>query len=234
MARLGGFHRVCARAFLPELNQIDAASFVRRETVIASAPLVPEIRLHLASEVLPLWQATEADLAERGLPPPYWAFAWPGGQALARHLLDHPDLVRGAKVLDFAAGSGLGAIAAVKAGAASVAAAEIDRFAIAAISLNATLNNVAVVTLEKDIVGDHGPWDVILAGDVCYERPMAERVSRWLKDMAQQGVRVLMGDPGRNYLPGSGLSEVARYQVPTSLDLEDRTMRETIVWSWSS
>ena len=216
------------------MKDIDAASFVRRETVIASPPLVPEIRLHLASEVVPLWQATEADLAKQGLPPPYWAFAWPGGQALARHLLDHPELVRGARVLDFAAGSGLGAIAAHMAGAASVAAAEIDRFAIAAISLNATLNDVAVATIEKDIVGEHGSWDVILAGDVCYERPMAERVSRWLKDMAQQGVRVLMGDPGRNYLPSSGLSEIARYQVRTSLDLEDRTMRETIVWSWNS
>ena len=215
------------------MNEEDAASFVRRETVIASPPLVPEIRLHLASEVVPLWQATEADLAKQGLPPPYWAFAWPGGQALARHLLDHPDLVRGARVLDFAAGSGLGAIAARRAGAASVAAAEIDRFAIAAISLNAALNDVAVTTIEKDIVGEHGPWDAILAGDVCYERPMAEQVSRWLKDMAQQGVRVLMGDPGRNYLPGTGLSEIARYQVPTSLDLEDRTMRETIVWSWN-
>ncbi len=214
------------------MNQIDAASFVRRETVIASPPLVPEIRLHLANEVVPLWQATEADLARQGLPPPYWAFAWPGGQALARHLLDHPDLVRGARVLDFAAGSGLGAIAAARAGAQSVAAAEIDRFAIAAIGLNAALNDVRVATIEKDIVGEYGPWDVILAGDVCYERPMAERVSDWLKDMAHQGIRVLMGDPGRNYLPGSGLSEIARYQVPTSLDLEDRTMRETIVWAW--
>lgn len=216
------------------MNDLDAAAFVRRETVIASPPLVPEIHLHLASEVVPLWQATEADLARQGLPPPYWAFAWPGGQALARHLLDHPELVRGARVLDFAAGSGIGAIAAAKAGAASVAAAEIDRFAIAAIRLNSGLNDVALGTIENDVVGQSGPWDVILAGDVCYERPMAERVSPWLADMARRGVRVLMGDPGRNYLPGSGLAEIARYQVPTSLDLEDRTLRETIVWVWQT
>ncbi len=214
------------------MTDIDPAAFVRRETVIASPPLVPEIRLHLASEVVPLWQATEADLARKGLPPPYWAFAWPGGQDLARHLLDHPELVRGSRVLDFAAGSGIGAIAAVKAGAVSVAAAEIDRFAIAAIRLNGTLNDVEVATIESDIVGESGPWDVILAGDVCYERPMAERVSCWLADMAGRGVRVLIGDPGRNYLPGSGLSEIARYSVPTSLDLEDRTLRETIIWAW--
>ena len=214
------------------MNDLDAASFVRRETVVASPPLVPEIRLHLASEVVPLWQATEADLARQGLPPPYWAFAWPGGQALARHLLDHPELVRGARVLDFAAGSGIGAIAAAKAGAANVAAAEIDRFAIAAIHMNGALNGVDVATIENDIVGQNGPWDVILAGDVCYERPMAERVSGWLAAMARRRVRVLMGDPGRNYLPGSGLAEIARYSVPTSLDLEDRTLRETIVWAW--
>ena len=193
---------------------------------------MPEIRLHLASEVVPLWQATETNLTERGLPPPYWAFAWPGGQALARHLLDHPDLVAGRRVLDFAAGSGLAAIAASKAGAASIAAAEIDRFAIAAIGLNAELNGVDLELIEADILGQAGGWDVVLAGDVCYERPMAERVGRWLGQLADGGTRVLMGDPGRNYLPTNGLREIARYRVPTSLDLEDRISRETIVWAW--
>jgi predicted nicotinamide N-methyase len=213
------------------LNPLD---FVLAETVIATPPLVPEIRLHLASEVVPLWQATETNLTERGLPPPYWAFAWPGGQALARHLLDHPDLVRGKRVLDFAAGSGLAAIAAAKAGAASAAAAEIDRFAIAAIGLNAKLNSVGLETIEADILGQAGGWDVVLAGDVCYERPMAERVGQWLGRLAAGGTRVLMGDPGRNYLPTTGIREVARYQVPTSLDLEDRISRETIVWLWEA
>lgn len=211
---------------------LDPIDFIRAETVIATPPLVPEIRLHLASEVVPLWQATEANLTERGLPPPYWAFAWPGGQALARHLLDHPDLVAGRRVLDFAAGSGLAAIAASKAGAASIAAAEIDRFAIAAIGLNAELNGVDLELIEADILGQAGGWDVVLAGDVCYERPMAERVGRWLGQLADGGTRVLMGDPGRNYLPTNGLREIARYRVPTSLDLEDRISRETIVWAW--
>jgi predicted nicotinamide N-methyase len=213
------------------LNPLD---FVLAETVIAAPPLVPEIRLHLASEVVPLWQATETNLTERGLPPPYWAFAWPGGQALARHLLDHPDLVRGKRVLDFAAGSGLAAIAAAKAGAASASAAEIDRFAIAAIGLNAKLNGVGLEAIEADILGQAGGWDVVLAGDVCYERPMAERVGQWLGRLAAGGTQVLMGDPGRNYLPTTGLREVGRYQVPTSLDLEDRISRETIVWLWEA
>ncbi len=216
------------------MSETDPIAFVRRETIISSPPLVPEIRLHLASEVVPLWQATEADLEKQGLPPPYWAFAWPGGQALARYLLDHPHELRGQRVLDFAAGSGLAAIAAAKTGAASVAAAEIDRFAIAAIGLNAGLNAVALDLIEKDIMGEDGPWDVILAGDVCYERPMAERGGRWFARLAASGKRVLMGDPGRNYLPAAGLSEVARYQIPTSLDLEDRISRETVVWLWDA
>ena len=211
------------------LNPVD---FVLAETIIASPPLVPEIRLHLANEVVPLWQATEADLTERGLPPPYWAFAWPGGQALARYLLDRPDLVAGKRVLDFAAGSGLAAIAAARAGAASVAAAEIDRFAIAAIGLNADLNGVDLEMIEADIIGQSLGWDVVPAGDVCYERPMAERAGGWLGELAASGASVLMGDPGRNYLPAMGLREVARYRVPTSLDLEDRVSRETIVWAW--
>ncbi len=216
------------------MSPANPAAFIRQQTAVASPPLVPEIRLHLANEMVPIWQATEADLERHGLPPPYWAFAWPGGQALARHLLDHPALVRGARVLDFAAGSGLGAIAAAKAGAANVTAAEIDRFAIAAIALNAALNKVSVATIEQDILGQAGDWDVILAGDVCYERPMAERVSQWLASLAAAGRRVLMGDPGRDYLPRQGLAEIARYRVPTSLDLEDRAVRETVIWQWQA
>ena len=216
------------------MKSAEPLDFVRSETIIATPPLVPEIRLHLASEVVPLWQATEANLTERGLPPPYWAFAWPGGQALARYLLDKPDLVRGKRVLDFAAGSGLAAIAAAMAGASSVEAAEIDRFAIVAIGLNAALNGVTLGLIEADILGAPGRWDVVLAGDVCYERPMAERVGQWLAALSKAGTLVLMGDPGRNYLPVAGLSEVARYQVPTSLDLEDRISRETIVWLWDA
>ena len=208
----------------------DPAAFVAAQTVLATPPLVPEIRLHMATEITPLWQATEARLAESGVAPPYWAFAWPGGQAVARHLLDHPALVAGKRVLDFAAGSGLAAIAAAMAGAASVEAAEIDALACAAIALNAAANGVAVACRAADLVDGPGAWDVVLAGDVCYERPMAERVMPWLRRLAGTGALVLMGDPGRNYLPASGLAEVARLVVPTSRELEDRTERETVIW----
>ena len=214
----------------------DPSAFIRAETAISAPPLVPEIRLHLASEILPIWQATEADLARHGLPPPYWAFAWPGGQALTRHLLDHRELVAGRRVLDFAAGSGLSAIAAAMAGASAVTAADIDPFARAAIALNANTNGVDVALIEEDILGSPGDWpsdwDVILAGDVCYERPMAERVASWFTVLANAGRLVLIGDPGRSYLPGSGLREIARYQVPTTLELEYCTLRETVVWRW--
>lgn len=212
----------------------DPAAFIRAETALAAPSLVPEVRLHLASEILPIWQATEADLERHGLPPPYWAFAWPGGQALTRHLLDHRDLVAGRRVLDFAAGSGLTAIAAALAGAASVSAAEIDPFARVAIALNAAANGVHIGLIEEDIVGRPGDWDVILAGDVCYERPMAERVADWFGALARDGRLVLVGDPGRSYLPASGLSEIGRYQVPTSLELEYCTLRETVVWRWDA
>jgi predicted nicotinamide N-methyase len=208
----------------------DPAAFILAQTAIAAPPLTPEIRLHLATEITPIWEATEASLTRMNLPPPYWAFAWAGGQALTRFLIDHPDWVRGKRVLDFAAGSGLSAIGAAKAGAALVQAAEIDDYAIAAIALNARINDVAIELLREDLVGVDPRWDVVLAGDVCYERPMAERVIAWFRALAGRGVAILMGDPGRAYLPQSGLVELARYQVPTSLELEDRTMRETIVW----
>jgi predicted nicotinamide N-methyase len=211
-------------------SAVDPAAFIQAQTVIAAPPLTPEVKLHLATEITPIWEATEATLAKMNLPPPYWAFAWAGGQALTRFLLDHSDWVKGKRVLDFAAGSGLSAIGAAKAGAAQVQAAEIDDYAIAAIALNARVNNVAIELVREDLVGVEPRWDVVLAGDVCYERPMAERVIAWFRVLAGRGVAVLMGDPGRAYLPQSGLVELGRYQVPTSLELEDRTMRETIVW----
>ena len=208
-----------------------AERFVLANTAIAAAPLVPEIRLHLATEVTPLWQATESELARSGLEPPFWAFAWPGGQALARYVLDRPELVRNRRVLDIAAGSGLAAIAAAKAGAARVVANEIDDFAAVALALNAALNGAAVEVSRRDLLGGSvDRFDVVLAGDVCYERPMTERIVPWLRARAAEGALVLLGDPGRAYLPSSGLVELARYDVPTTLELEDRTLRETVVW----
>jgi predicted nicotinamide N-methyase len=210
---------------------LDPALFVRRNTVIAAPPLVPEIRLHLATEITPIWQATEDSLASGAVPPPFWAFAWAGGQALARYILDHPAEVAGRFVLDFGAGSGLVAIAAAKAGAARVLAAEIDHFAAAAIAINATLNAVAVTVTTADVIDTPDPrWDVVVAGDVCYEQPMAARVARWLAALAGRGSLVLLGDPGRAYLPTNGLRECARYVVPTSTEIEDREFRDGIVW----
>ncbi len=208
----------------------EPAAFITAQTILLHPPLVPEIKLHLASEITPIWQATEAELAQMNLPPPYWAFAWPGGQALTRFLLDHPDWVKGKRVLDFAAGSGLSAIGAARAGAARVEAAEIDAYAGAAILLNAKANNVVVDLVVEDLIGQPPRWEIVLAGDVCYEKPMADRVIAWFRALAGRGVAVLMGDPGRAYLPASGLVELARYQVPTTLELEDREMRETVVW----
>ncbi len=208
----------------------DPVAFIRDNTQVATASLIPEIRLHLATEVVPLWQATEATLEKAGLPPPYWAFAWPGGQAVARHVLDNPRLVAGRRVLDLAAGCGVAAVAAAMLGARA-SASEIDRFALAAIGLNAALNGVEVAPIDRDVLDDPpGDWDTVLAGDLCYERPMADRVASWIKAQARAGVTVLMGDPGRAYKPSDGLAEVARYVVPTSKDLEDRETRETIVW----
>jgi predicted nicotinamide N-methyase len=209
----------------------DRTDFVRRNTAIARPPLVPEIRLHLAGEVTPIWQATEESLAQAGAPPPFWAFAWAGGQALARYLLDHPEIVVGRSVLDFGAGSGLVAIAAAKAGARHVLAADIDPFAAAAIALNAALNDVTVAVTRGDLVGAAAPgWEVVTAGDVCYERDMAERLVPWLRRLAANGTLVLLGDPGRAYLPAAGLAERARCLVPTSREIEDRDTRETAVW----
>lgn len=203
-------------------------SFIREATAPQTPPLVPEIRLYLASEILPLWRKTEEELEREGIPPPYWAFAWAGGQALARYILDTK--LRGTSVLDFGSGSGLVAIAAAKAGAAKVLAADIDRFSAAAIALNAQENGVEVTVTTDDLIGQDGGWDVILIGDMCYERPLAERLMAWLTERAKAGVTVLLGDPGRSYFPKSGVEKLATYRVQTSRELEDRDVRETSVY----
>jgi predicted nicotinamide N-methyase len=207
----------------------DAAAFVRDHTRPGRAPLVPEIVLHLASEITPIWQATEDWLAARNVAPPFWAFAWPGGQALARHVLDAPAAVAGRRVLDFAAGGGIAAIACARAGAALVEAAEIDPLAIAAIGLNAAANHAAVATTLGDVVGAACRWDMILCGDICYEAPMSGHILPWLRAMAAQ-CEVWLADPARGYQPRDGLARIGRYTVPTTRELEDRTQREVTLF----
>lgn len=202
-------------------------AFIAAHAALTAPPLVPEIKLRLATEVVPLWRATEEELAEIGVPPPYWAFAWAGGQALARYVLDNPSQVAGKHVLDIGAGSGLVAIAAAKAGAASVLAADIDAFSCAAIRLNAAANQCRVVVRQDDLIGSGCDWDVILVGDLFYERPLAERLLAWLGPLC---VPALLGDAGRNYFPKERVERLAAYSVPTSRDLEDREIRESGVY----
>jgi predicted nicotinamide N-methyase len=208
---------------------VTEAAFIRKNTAIGVAPLVPEIRLYLASEITPIWHATEAWLNERNVDPPFWAFAWPGGQAAARHILDNPGLVAGKRVLDFAAGCGIAAIACARAGAALVEAAEVDPLAIAAIRLNAALNNVTIVAATGDIVGSACRWDVILCGDVCYEAPMTGHILPWLRRLTRTA-EVWVADPSRFYLPASGLTAFATCHVETSLELEDRTRQDVTLY----
>ena len=201
--------------------------FIKANAAVMAPPLVPEIKLHLATEVVPLWRATEEELAKIGVPPPYWAFAWAGGQALARHVLDHPQLVAGRRVLDIGAGSGLVGLAAARAGAASVLAADIDAFACAAIALNAAANHCKVDITQADLIGTPLAWDVILVGDLFYERPLAERLLEWLGPL---DAPALLGDPGRTYFPKTNVEKLASYSVQTTRDLEDRDIRETGVY----
>ena len=208
----------------------DPLAFIRAETRLLPVPHAPEILLHVADEATELWRRTEEELGEIGLAPPFWAFAWAGGQALARYILDHPESVRGKRVLDFASGSGLVAIAAMKAGAAEAVACDIDAFAVAAIALNAGANGVAVSPVQADLVGQDGGWDAVLAGDICYERDLAARVTGWLMSLSARGATVLIGDPGRSYLPRERLENLAFYQVPVTRTLEDADIKKTRVW----
>ncbi|WP_419903623.1 class I SAM-dependent methyltransferase [Kiloniella sp.] len=211
---------------------LDPKAFIKNNTRPSGTPLLGDrIQLYLAAEDLPLWQHGEEELAKLGLDVPFWAFAWAGGQALAQYILDNPHLVEGKRVLDFASGCGLQGIAALQAGAKEVLSVDIDPFAIAAVELNAELNGVSIKTSTKNLVG--GPnlgWDIILAGDVCYEGPMAQQITQWLKNLSRQGTVVLLGDPGRTYLPKSGLTRVIAYSVRTSSSLEDTDVRNAVVW----
>lgn len=205
---------------------MDYARFVEDNTTIGTPPLVPEIRLHMADEVIPLWRKIETETGITNPPPPYWAFAWAGGQALARYVLDHPEIVAGKSVLDFGAGSGLIGLAAMQAGATSVLCADIDPFADAATERNGSLNGLNAHTTADNVIGQTG-WQVILVGDMCYERPLAERLTGWLRSEVTKGVFVLIGDPGRNYFPKNGVEKLQEYTVPTPRDLEDRDVRQT-------
>ena len=213
---------------------LDRDAFIRANTRLNAVPHAPEIKLYLADDVTEIWQKTEDDLEKIGLPPPFWAFAWAGGQALARYVLDHSDLVRGKNVLDVAAGSGLVGIAAAMAGAAHVEANEIDDFALSAIAINAGVNEVAVTPRAGDIVGRDEGWDVVLAGDVSYERDMAARMTAWLASLAVRGATVLIGDPGRTYLARERLESIAEYRVPVVNSLEDTEIKRTSVWRFRS
>jgi len=208
----------------------DPLAFIRAETRLRAVPLVPEISLHLADEAVPIWQRTEEELESLGLPPPFWAFAWAGGQALARHLLDNRTIVAGKTVLDFASGSGLVGIVAAKAGAARVTAADIDPFAKAAIALNAQANGVVLAVAGEDQIGRDAGWDVVLAGDIAYERELGARVFDWLFALARRGAQVWIGDPGRAYLPHERLERIAEYGVPVTRELEDAEIKRTAVW----
>lgn len=207
----------------------DRATFICEATAQAAPALVPEIVLQLATEITPIWQAAEDFLERTGISPPYWAFAWPGSIALARHVLDHPETVRGRRVMDFAAGSGLAAIAAAKAGAARVIAVEIDPMATAAIEFNAAANGVDLDIVLGDVTGTVPAQDLIMCGDICYEEPMTRHIWPWLQRCAATS-EVWIADPGRAYVPRAGLAEFARRTVPTLHELESRSARETVLY----
>lgn len=213
------------------MNGSARRDFIVANTKLMPVPLVPEVNLHLAHEAVPLWQKTEEELGEMGLPPPFWAFAWAGGQALARYVLDNPHVVRGKTVIDLASGSGLVGTAAMRAGARSVLAADIDQFAVEAIRLNAQSNAVAIAATADDLLQVSAPVaGVVLVGDLFYERHLAERLLSWLQSARANGTDVLIGDPGRSYLPREKLVAAASYQVPVTRDLEDAEIKNTSVW----
>jgi predicted nicotinamide N-methyase len=209
----------------------DPAEFIQTQTKILSPSIIPEIKLHLAAEFTPLWQLTEDRLRQTNVPPPFWAIAWPGGQGAARYILDNPALVKGKRVVDFAAGSGLVAIAAMKAGAKYALAVDIDGLALDAVKLNAKLNNVVIETSDGiDLTKPYTKADIIFAGDICYQQAMSTTLVRFLRLCAEEGIGVYLSDPGRAYVPQEGLVKRASYDVPTSRDIEDKDMRTATVW----
>ncbi len=213
------------------MDDAAAAEFIRANTRLLAPPLTPEIRLHLACESIPIWQKTEEELGAINVPPPFWAFAWAGGQALARYVLDHPELVAGRRVLDAGSGSGLVAIAGILAGAASAVAVDIDALAVAAIQLNAAANDVEVAAIQADPLETPPTGiDVLLVGDLFYEQDLGRRVLDWIEIAARNGVLVLIGDPRRSYFPTARFIELGAYNVPVTRELEDVEIKRTAVW----
>jgi predicted nicotinamide N-methyase len=198
-------------------------AFVLRHTRLRPVPGLEEVRLHLADEVLPLWHAVQVETDDPDAALPYWAFAWAGGLAIGRHLREHPEAVAGRRVFDLASGSGLCAIAAMRAGASTASGADIDAFAVAAIGLNARANGRRVSAVRRDVLDEDPPdVDIILAGDCWYDQRLAHRVLPWLHRARAGGIDVLVGDPGRRFLPAHELVELAAYDVRTTTELEDR------------
>jgi predicted nicotinamide N-methyase len=221
----------------PDARRLDpsdakaAEAFIRANTKLIAPPLVPEIRLHLAEESLPIWRKTEEELGRINVPPPYWAFAWAGGQALARYILDNAETVTGKAVLDLGSGSGLTAIAAKLAGAGPVLAADIDAIAIAALRLNAQVNGVRIEATADDVLASKpARFDVVLVGDLFYERQLAERVLAFIEETARAGASVLIGDPKRSYFPAGRFALATEYRVPVTRELEDAEIKHTAVW----
>lgn len=214
-------------------DRIATETFIRANTRLLAPPLVPEVHLQLAEESLPIWQKTEEELGEMNVPPPFWAFAWAGGQALARYVLDTPDLVRGKRTVDLGSGSGLVAVAAMKAGAKSALAADIDVMASAAAALNAAANGVEVDVTADDLLATppHG-IDVLLVGDLFYERALADRTLAFIEAAAKTGAVVLIGDPQRNYFPKGRFEAVVEYSVPVTRELEDAEIKRSAVWRY--
>lgn len=215
-----------------EMN-LDARGFILANTAVLAPPHVPEIRLHLADEAHDLWHRTEEELGQIGLPPPFWAFAWAGGQGLARYVLDNPELVAGKRVLDFASGSGLVGIAAKLAGARQVLCVDVDPYACAAATLNADLNSVRIEPVKAQITGQTPDADLILAGDVFYDRALAIDMLPWFEACAQSGIDIYVGDPGRSYFPKTGFERLAAYEVPVTRALEDAQVKRTTVWRFN-
>ena len=220
---------IAARLDVSDSHAVNA--FIRANTRATAPPLVPEIILQLADESVPIWKKTEEELGKINVPPPYWAFAWAGGQALARYILDNPELTRGKCILDLGTGSGLTAIAAKKAGARDVIAADIDHLALAAVLLNAAANNVVVEITDEDLLAKPPvPIDLVLVGDLFYERQLADRVLAFIEAAGRLGAIILIGDPQRNYFPRGRFSAIAEYQVPVTRELEDSEIKKTAVW----